>query len=98
LRNVISAAEAAAEARAGSCPGAVLPEGFGADVASGTGVVSYARPRAVWGVDVFAAGRMATSQDQPLGLQCPSLHYPHKTRIVAASGGALGPHPARDPV
>ncbi len=86
------------DARAGAYQGTVLPEGVGANAASGTGVVYSTRPRAVWGADVFGNGRMTTCQIQPLGQQCPSKQYPHLTRITAASGGGSGPHPARDPV
>jgi hypothetical protein len=41
----------------------------------------------------IAAGRAALAQQQR-----SSLKYAHMTRIAREFGGALGPHPARDPV
>jgi hypothetical protein len=102
--NMISNAEAAADACAGSGVGAFLPQGARTVTANGMGAKRLARPRAASAVGVFgqcrnAAGHgTAAGRGQALGLQNPSKQYPHTTRIAAASGGGLGPYPARDPV
>jgi hypothetical protein len=102
--------EVATGARAGSAEGAVLPLSAGiatgsAATASGRGVIAFVRPRAVWAAaDVFGQDRYAVGQNPAAGCgqaACPSNpieQNPHMTRIAAASGGGLGPHPARDPV
>ena len=96
--------EVATGARAGSAEGAVLPLSAGTATAGGRGVV-FARPRTVWAAaDVFDQDRYAVGQVPAAGCgqaACPSNPIkldPHMTRIAAASGGGLGPHPARDPV
>ena len=40
----------------------------------------------------------AARQAKSAGQQPTSQKYAHTTRIAAAGGGAMGPHPARDPV
>ena len=101
MLNILSKVEAAADARAGFGLGASLPGHVGAIQPSGAGAMARPRPRAVWTADGFGrtAARPGTAAGlrQPLGPQNPCEKYAHTTRI-AASGGALGPHPARDPV
>jgi hypothetical protein len=104
MLNILSNVETAAGARAGFGLGAFLPGYVGTVQPSGTGVMVRPRPRVDWTPDAFGVGCTATRQGtaaglgQPLGLQNPCEKYAHTTRIAAASGGALGPHPARDPV
>jgi hypothetical protein len=106
MLNIFSSLETAAGARAGSGPGALLPGYVGTVNLNGTGATARPRPRppAVSPADVFGHGRMAAfqgtaaGQGQPFGLQNTCEKYAHTTRIAAASGGALGPHSARDPV
>jgi hypothetical protein len=94
--NMISDLEAAAAnarsplARGASMPSAVLtaqPRN-GADV--------FACPR-VWASDAFGQRRSAADLGVALGRRNPGKQYPHTTRIAAASGGAEGPHPPREP-
>jgi hypothetical protein len=47
----------------------------------------------LFGNATHAAGQVSSAWQQPT-----SQKYAHTTRIAAAGGGALGPHPARDPV
>jgi hypothetical protein len=57
------------------------------------------RPRAFWAVGAFGRRHTASDLGMALGQPNPGKHnYPYPTRIAAASGGAKGPHPARDPV
>jgi hypothetical protein len=61
------------------------------------GAIAFARPRAFRAADVF--GRRLTAADLGVALGQPNPgkpNYPYMTRI-AASGGAKGPHPAREP-
>ena len=105
MLNILSNLETAAGARAGSGLGACLPWHVGTVTPSSTGgAVALPRPRAVSSADVFGHVRTAAfqgtaaGQGQPFGLQNNCEKYAHTTRIAAASGGASGPHPARDPV
>jgi hypothetical protein len=106
MLNILSNPETAAGARAGSGLGAFLPGHVGTVKPSSTGAMALRRPRprAVSPADVFGHGRTAAfqgtaaGQGQPFGLQNNCEKYAHTTRIAAASGGASGPHPARDPV
>jgi len=102
--NIFSNIEAAADARAGFVQGAFLPGYVGTVQSNGTGAMVRPRPHVVWAADASGVGHTAARQGtavglvQPLGLQNPCEKYAHTTRIAAASGGGLGPHPARDPV
>jgi hypothetical protein len=106
MLNFPSNLETAAGARAGSGLGAFRPGAAGTAKPNCTGAVALPRPRpcAVSAADVFGHGRAAAfqgpaaGQGQPSELQSTSEKYAHTTRIAAASGGALGPHSARDPV
>jgi hypothetical protein len=82
MLNILSNTETAADPCAGSVPGAVLPGYVGTVEPGGTGALVRPRPRA----------------GQQFGPQISCEKYAHMTRIAAASGGASGPHPARDPV
>jgi hypothetical protein len=104
MLNILSNTETAADPRAGSVRGAFLPGYVGTVEPNGTGAM--ARPRSVATVGVFGYGNgtvaafqsTAAGHGQPSGLQNSCEKYAHTTRIAAASGGASGPHPARDPV
>jgi hypothetical protein len=62
----------------------------------------FARPRprlqASTGATLFGNATHAAGQADSARQQRTSKKYTHTTRIAAAGGGALGPHPARDPV
>ena len=103
MLNMISDLDAAADARAGSGLGACLPYGDGTVKPESLAASAFARPRAAWDADVFGPCRNAADlgpaagQGQASSMQSPSEQ--HTTRITAANGGgAVGPHPARDPV
>jgi len=57
-----------------------------------------ARPQArtayLFGNGTQVAGQAEYARQQHMS----NLKFAHKTRIATQSGGALGPHPARDPV
>ena len=57
-----------------------------------------ARPQArrayLFGNGTQVAGQAECARQQHMS----NLKFAHKTRIATQSGGALGPHPARDPV
>ena len=66
--------------------------------AAAFGAAAGPRPRgregaALSGNATHAAGETIFVPQQPT-----SQKFAHKTRIAAVGGGALGPHPARDPV
>ena len=114
MLNILSNPETAAGARAGSGLGACLPERVGTVTPNSTDGMALVRPRprAFRPADVRGHGNSnsnshsrtaafqgtAAGQGQPSGLQNNCEKYAHTTRIAAASGGASGPHPARDPV
>ena len=110
MLNIFSSLETAAGARAGSGLGACLPGRVGTVDPSSRVVMARPRPRAVSPAGVYGysysysysrtAAFQGTSagQGQPFGLQNNCEKYVLTTRIAAASGGASGPHPARDPV
>ncbi len=56
------------------------------------------RPRAREGAVLFGNATQAAGETIFVPQQRTSQKYAHKTRIAAVGGGALGPHPARDPV
>jgi hypothetical protein len=114
MLNILSNTETAADPRAGSVPGAVLPGYVGTVEPNGTGAMVRPRPRSGATVGVLGHGNgnstaaafqstaACRARRQPSGmaseLQNSCEKYAHTTRIAAASGGASGPHPARDPV
>jgi hypothetical protein len=102
MLNMLSNVEAAAYARAELGAGGSLSAGAGFATAGGTGTAILARPRALWADRFFGQG-VNVRPDQLLAQASAikpnaSKEYVHTTRIVALSGGTLGPHPARDPV
>ena len=98
MLNLTSDVEAAAEARTPFGEGACLPS-VAVRTAQPHQRVTFVRPRAHWAADVFAQRRTASGRGMALGQPNPGKqNYPYPTRIAAASGGAKGPHPARDPV
>jgi hypothetical protein len=56
------------------------------------------RPEPSAGPVLLGNATHAAGQVSPAWQQRTSQKYAHTTRIAAAGGGALGPHPARDPV
>jgi hypothetical protein len=99
MLNKVSDIEAAADARTPFGEGACLPSAAVRTAQSHRRTVEYARPRAFWAADVFGQRRTASGLGMAPGQPNPSKqNYPYPTRIAAASGGAMGPHPARDPV
>jgi hypothetical protein len=61
-------------------------------------VFARPRPQASTGATFFGNATHAAGQADSARQQRTSKKYAHTTRIAAAGGGALGPHPARDPV
>lgn len=60
---------------------------------------AFVRPQgstkaALFGIGAQVAGSAKFAGQQPIS----KVNYAHTTRIAAMKGGALGPHPARDPV
>jgi hypothetical protein len=99
MLNKVSEIEAAADARTPFGEGACLPSVAVRTAQSHRLDMKFARPRAFWAADVFGQRRTASGRGMALGQPNPSKqNYPYPTRIAAASGGTLGPHPARDPV
>ena len=56
------------------------------------------RPQPSTGPVLFGNATQAAGQVSSAWQQRTSQKFAHTTRIAAAGGGALGPHPARDPV
>jgi hypothetical protein len=105
MLNLTSDLEAVATAREPFSMGACLPSAVirpalppkGAPALPPKGAIVLARPRAFWAIDGsgrrHAAAGLSTALGQPTQRK---QNYPYSTRI-AASGGAKGPHPAREP-
>ncbi len=97
MLTMISGLEAAADACAPFSEGACLPSAVVRAARPHRGAVASARPRAFWAADVFGQRCPAADRGAALGQPNPGKqNYPYMTRI-AASGGAEGPHPAREP-
>ena len=89
--------EAVATARAQSSMGACLPSAVIRPVRLPEGAIAFARPRAAWATDGSGRRHPAAGLSAALGQPTQrKQNYPYSTRI-AASGGAKGPHPAREP-
>jgi hypothetical protein len=56
------------------------------------------RPRVRAGAQLYGNATNATGETMLVPQQRTSQKFAHKTRIAAVGGGALGPHPGRDPV
>ena len=99
MLNKVSEIEAAAAACTPFGEGACLPSVAIPTAQSHRQAVEYARPRAFWAADVLGQRHTAPGRGMAPGQPNPSKqNYPYPTRIAAASGGAKGSHPARDPV
>lgn len=101
MLNMISNVAVAADARFGSGVGVFPLSGARTVVPGSTGAV-VARPRAHWAAHILGNRRLAAGQgvgQQTASKQNTIRQYdPQTTRVAAASGGALGSHPAREPV
>ena len=99
MSNLISGLEPGANARTRSVRGTVLPAAVAiAQPRSAADMVGC--PRASWASDAFGVRLPADGLSVALGQRKPdpAKQYPHTTRIAAAaSGGGVGPHPAREP-
>ncbi len=102
MLNSISHIAAPAATRAIGCrpaTGAFLPDWANAVRQRPSGARVFTRPGGVADASTFGLGRKAAVSVLPQGQ--PSVRkqqYLIMARRAAASGGALGPHPARDPV
>ncbi len=101
MLNMISNVTVAADARFGSGVGVLPLSGARTLVPGSTGAVA-ARPAAHWAADVLGKRRFAAGHgvgQQTASKQSSIRQYDAQTtRVAAASGGALGSHPAREPV
>jgi hypothetical protein len=95
--NLLSGSEAAADARTSFDEGACLRQAAVRTAQSRKGAATFARPRAFWASDVFGRRHPAAGLTVAFGQPDPYKPNPYMTRIAAASGGAKGPHPAREP-
>jgi hypothetical protein len=66
--------------------------------AAAEAVFAGPRPRPSAGPVLFGNATHEAGQAKSAWQQPTSQKYAHTTRIAAAGGGAVGPHPARDPV
>jgi hypothetical protein len=101
MLNSISDVTAAANTRTVDCRpamGAFLPGCVNAVHQSPSGALVFVRPRAIPGAGLLGLGSKAAVHGLPQGQLSVRKQYPIMTRSAAAIGGALGPHPARDPV
>ena len=97
MLNMLSDLEAAAEARTSFGTGACLRLAAVRTAQPCTGSAAYARPRAFWASEVFGQRHAAAGLGVTLGQPNPYKPNNYMARIAAASGGAKGPHPAREP-
>jgi hypothetical protein len=95
--NLLSGLEAAADARTSFDEGACLRPAAVRTAQPAQGAATFARPRAFWASDVFGQRHPAAGLTVAFGQPNPYKPNPYMTRIAAASGGAKGPHPAREP-
>jgi hypothetical protein len=76
-----------------------VPEMAVARLAAAGSAVTCLRPQARGGAGLSGRSALAADQAKFAFQQPTSQKYAHKTtQIAAAGGGALGSHPARDPV
>jgi hypothetical protein len=97
MMNLLSGFEAAAEAHTSFGAGACLRPAAVRTAQPRKGAVTFARPRASWASDVFGQRHAAAGLAVAFGQPNPHKPNPYTTRIAAMSGGAKGPHPAREP-
>ncbi len=101
MLNLISDVTAAADPRTVDdqlATGAFLPGRVDAAHKCPSGVLVFARPRGITDAAALRLGRKAAVHGLLQGQPSVRKQYPIMTRSAAATGGALGPHPARDPV
>lgn len=101
MLNLISDVTAAADTRTVDCQlatGAFLPGRVNAAHQCPGGVPMFARRRGSTGASLLGLRRKAAVHWLPQGQPSIRKQYSTMTRSAAATGGALGPHPARDPV
>jgi hypothetical protein len=98
MLNILSDSETgAADARTPFSVGACLPPAAVRTAQPRKGAFVFVRPRAFWAADVFGQRHPVPVRGMALGQPNPSKpNYPYTTRTIA-SGGAKGPHPAREP-
>ena len=94
---MLSDFEAAAEARTSFGTGACLRLAAVRTAQPCTGSAPFGRTRAFWATDVFGQRHAAAALGVVLGQPNPYKPNNYMARIAAASGGAKGPHPAREP-
>ncbi len=97
MMNLLSGLEAAAEAHTSFSAGACLRPAAVRAAQPRKGAVTLARPRAPWASDVFGQRHPAADLAGAFGQPNPYKQNLYPTRIAAMSGGAKGPHPAREP-
>jgi hypothetical protein len=97
MMNLLSGLEAAAEAHTSFGAGACLRQAAVRTAQPCEGAVTFARPRASWASDVFGQRQPAAGLAAAFGQPNPYKPNLYTTRIAAMSGGAKGPHPAREP-
>jgi hypothetical protein len=101
MLNLISDVAAAADTRTVDCQlatGAFLPGRVDAANQRPSGVLVFVRPRGIADAGIPGLGRKAAVHGLPQGQPSIRKQYSTMTRRAAATRGALGPHPARDPV
>jgi len=77
----------------------VMEQAGPAACASPAAASAFARPQGRTEAYLFGNGTQVAGSAKVAGQQPISkVNYAHTTRIAALKGGALGPHPARDPV
>ena len=99
--NSISGVTAAADTRVTECrlaTGAFMAGCVDVAHQPPGGAMTFARPRAIQGISVSGYDRAAVVFGLPQGQPSVRKQYPNQARSAAASGGALGPLPPRDPV
>jgi hypothetical protein len=78
----------------GSCLRALIPSATPAS----TCTVAFARPRTSAAAGALKLRSVLAATGYATDLQLNGEQFAHTTLITASSGGALGPHPAREPV
>ena len=97
MLNMLSDLEAAADARMTFGTGACLRPAGVRTAQPRAGTARYVRPPAFQASDVFGSRQQAADLTVALGQPNPYKPNNYMARIAAASGGAKGPHPAREP-
>ncbi len=96
LISLISLTDVAVHSRDRSRKGAPLT--CGGEAVPRERAVAALRPQRTIAAFHFGSGATEARQVECTWQQVTSKQYAHMTRIATADGGALGPHPARDPV